>query len=119
MRDHTSLRAWQHAHEVTLACGRMARDHWKPWAGAIFQQMLRASLSVQLNIAEGYAVRSAGRTRQHWITAYGSCVETMDCLGLLAELEVIPAGVAERTVQVARASSWMLLGLLRSLPIAR
>jgi four helix bundle protein len=119
VRDHTSLKAWQRAREVTLGCGMMARDHWKPWAGAIFQQMLRASLSVQLNVAEGYAVRSPGRTRQHWVTAYGSCVETLDCLDLLAELDVIPRETAETMRQDALETSWMLLGLLRTLRTVR
>lgn len=98
-----------------MACGALARDYWRPWAAAIYQQMLRASLSVQLNIAEGYAVRSVGRTRQHWITAYGSCVETIECLDLLSRMEAIPKEDGESISQRAREASWLVLGLLKML----
>jgi len=65
VRDHKSILAWQEAHKVTDAVFDGARTSWKPFAAAVFAQLQRASLSVQLNIAEGYALRSSRRFRNH------------------------------------------------------
>jgi len=113
VRDHTNLRAWQAAREVALASSRLARSHWRPWLAAGYQQLLHASLSVQLNIAEGYALRAPGRTRFHWLTAYGSCVETVECLEFLLALEGAPAEDLESLIVRSREAQGMLLGLLR------
>ncbi|MGH7519117.1 MAG: four helix bundle protein [Gemmatimonadales bacterium] len=75
VRDHTSLIAWQLARTVTRASLAAGRSHWKPWAAAIFWQLQRASLSVQLNIAEGYARRSRRAFLYQLNVAYGSAVE--------------------------------------------
>jgi four helix bundle protein len=115
MRDHTSLKAWQSAREVAVASARLCRHYWKPWASAAYEQLQRASLSVQLNIAEGYALRSVGRTRQLWLTAYGSAVETVDCLVMLKELGAAPDPILDPALQTARASAALVLGLLGSL----
>src|SRR6185295_8440921 len=72
VRDHKSILAWQEAHKVTDAVIDGARTSWKPFAAAVFAQLQRASLSVQLNIAEGYALRSSRRFRNHLETAYGA-----------------------------------------------
>jgi len=54
VRNHTSLRAWQEAHAISIEVIRLSKASWKPYAAALFSQLQRASLSVQLNIAEGY-----------------------------------------------------------------
>ncbi len=43
---------------MTTAAFLAARSHWKPHASALFDQLQRAALSVQCNIAEGYALGS-------------------------------------------------------------
>src|SRR6185437_15250446 len=90
MRDHKSLIAWQRSREVGLAVLRIARRHWQPWAGAMFAQLQRASLSVQLNIAEGYALRSKPRLRNHLVVAYGSAMETVELLQMIRDSECVP-----------------------------
>ena len=52
------------------------------YANPIFTQIQRAALSVQLNIAEGYALRTSKRFRNHVDIAYGSPVETAELLEL-------------------------------------
>jgi four helix bundle protein len=58
----------------------LARDTWKPHAAALFSQLQRASLSVQLNIAEGYAFGESPTYTRHLRIAYGSAVETGELL---------------------------------------
>src|SRR5512139_852156 len=102
MFDHTRLRVWQQARRTSLDCLTLARDHWQPRARALFDQLLRASLSVQLNIAEGYAVAAKGRKLNLWTTAYGSAIETVDCLELLTEGGIVPREKGEALTHQAR-----------------
>ena len=81
VRDHTSLRAWQEAHAISVAVIRLARSSWKPYASALFNQLQRASLSVQLNIAEGYPFGDSPTFTRHLGIAYGSAVEQENCCG--------------------------------------
>ena len=82
MRDHKSLLAWQEAHAVALALLPAIRQVKHAYANPIFAQLQRAALSVQLNIAEGYAHKTSKRFRNHLDIAYGSAVETAELLEL-------------------------------------
>ncbi len=89
MRDHTSLRAWQQAHTVSVEVIRLSKSSWKPYAAALFSQLQRSSLSVQLNIAEGYTFGDSPTFTRHLGIAYGSAVETGELLRLAVEAEVM------------------------------
>jgi four helix bundle protein len=89
--------------------------HWRPPAAAAFHQVQKSSLSVQLNIAEGYALRSNGAFRRHLTIAYGSAVETSDVLDFLEEKHVVPENVIKPLVVRAGESQALVLALLRSL----
>jgi four helix bundle protein len=79
MYDHKSLEAWREARSVSLAVLGIAQKHWKPWAAALVSQLQRASLSVQLNIAEGWTYNRSPTYRRHLGIAFGSAVETAEC----------------------------------------
>ena len=91
MRDHRSLRAWQEAHVVSVGVIRVSRESWKPYAAAVFSQLQRSMLSVELNIAEGYSFGNTPTFTRHLGIAYGSAVETVELLKLGMEAEVLPA----------------------------
>ena len=74
------MHAWQEARAVVLGTIDLARTSWKPYASAVFSQLQRASLSVQLNIAEGYAFGESPSFTRHLAIAYGSAVETGELL---------------------------------------
>src|ERR1041385_5997343 len=88
---HRSLVAWVEAKEVSRAAFRAARDHWSPPASALLAQLQRSSLSIQLNIAEGFALADRGRFGNHLAVAYGSAVETEELLEFAVEEGVFPA----------------------------
>ena len=113
MRDHTSLVAWQQAHLVVHLVFTATRYHWKPWAATLLGQLQRSSLSVQLNIAEGYARRQSGPFRNHLEIAYGSAQETADLLRLLREEEVVPAELAEEALTHCIRGQKLIRGLVR------
>ncbi len=90
MLHHSSLLAWKEANAVALRVLALSRTCWQPWAAAVFAQLQRASLSVQLNISEGYALRGSRNHLWHLRVAYGSAVETGDLLRILLDAGVVP-----------------------------
>jgi four helix bundle protein len=115
MRDHRSLIAWQEARTTALESIRLCRDHWVPYGAAIFAQLQRASLSVQLNIAEGYAFTRSATLVRHFFIAYGSAVETGELLQILIDSEIVPRHCCEEVVSRNARSQRLLLGLLHKI----
>lgn len=113
MQDHKTIVAWQEAHEVARAALRSCHTQWKPYAAALFGQLQRSSLSVQLNIAEGYALRSQRRFHYHLEIAYGSAVETAELLELALEEGVLPVTEGQAILARCRRTQSLLLGLIR------
>ena len=113
MRDHTSLRAWQEAHAISVQVIRLARSSWKPYASALFNQLQRASLSVQLNIAEGYTFGESPTFTRHLGIAYGSAVETGELLRLARDAEVVADERLEGLLLRCRQTERLLLGMLK------
>lgn len=102
MLDHTSLRAWQEAHAVSLGVIRLGKEFWKPYAAALFGQLQRSSLSVELNIAEGYSFGNTPTYTRHLGVAYGSAVETVELLRLGIESGVLPEATGTTLLHRAR-----------------
>ena len=113
MRDHKSLLAWQEARKVVQAVFEGSRTCWKPYAAAVFAQLQRASLSVQLNIAEGYALRSQRRFRNHLEIAYGSAVESRELLEILAANDLLPERLSQPALESCSRTQGLLLGLIK------
>ena len=78
-------------------------------------QLQRAALSVQLNIAEGYALKSSRRFRNHLDIAYASAVETAELLELSGETGLLPKDLVDSTMKRCRRCQGLLLGLIKRL----
>ena len=113
MRNHTTLRAWQEAHAVSIEIIRLCKSAWKPYAAALFSQLRRASLSVQLNIAEGYTFGDSPSFTRHLGIAYGSAVETGELLRLALETEVVDESSLHVLLQQIQETERLLLGMLK------
>lgn len=99
---------------MVLGSVELARHCWKPYAAALFSQLQRASLSVQLNIAKGYAFGESPTYTRHLRIAYGSAVETGELLETALKAEVIPLEAGEQLLARNRRSQRLLLGMLRN-----
>ncbi len=113
MRDHKSLVAWQRAHGVVLTVLRICRTYWQPHAAAVFSQLQRSALSVQLNIAEGHALKTPRRFKNHLTIAYGSVVETIELLELALEANLVPQTVGQPALSASIETRRLLLGLIK------
>ena len=120
MQGHETLLAWQLARSFVLHVYRVTVSCWCPQYSAVIDQLRRSALSVQLNIAEGYALGTPGLFAKHLAIAYGSGVEAVDALGLLMEL--IPmtktefAGLSENGKRCCRVVLGLKHATLRSVP---
>jgi four helix bundle protein len=115
VRDHKTLIAWQRAHRVVIDVMNACEKHWRPSAAASFGQLQRSALSVQLNIPEGYGLKSAGLLRRHLLIAYGSAVETTDLLELLRERSLVPSEDILPTIAAEKEAQALIMGLIRKL----
>ena len=91
----------------------LARTSWKPYASALFSQLQRASLSVQLNIAEGYAFGESPSFTRHLAIAYGSAVETGELLEIALDANIVVTDVGTHLLSRNHRSQRLLLGMLR------
>jgi four helix bundle protein len=103
---------------VVLGVIDLARTAWKPYAAALFSQLQRSSLSVQLNIAEGYAYGASRTFNRHLNIAYGSAVETGELLEIALDAKIIARETACHLLQRNRRSQRLLLGMMRRLGVA-
>ena len=94
---------------------RLARERWQPYAAALFSQLQRASLSVPLNIAEGYAAGGRRTFIRHLRIAYGSAIESGEILRMLLDLEDFPSSQVRPLLERCRRSQRLLLGLILKL----
>jgi four helix bundle protein len=101
------------ARAVVLGVIDLAQTGWKPWASALFSQLQRSCLSVQLNIAEGYAYGDSPSFRKHLSIAYGSAVETGELLELALEVEVVSQELGTVLLRRNQRSQRLLLGMIR------
>jgi four helix bundle protein len=113
VQNHTTLRAWQEAHAISIEVIRLSKSSWKPYAAALFSQLQRASLSVQLNIAEGYTFGASPTFMRHLGIAYGSAVETGELLRLALETEILQEGSARVLLKRVQETERLPLGMLK------
>jgi four helix bundle protein len=113
MRDHTSLRAWQEARKISIGVIQLAQSSWRPYAAALFSQLQRASLSIQLNIAEGYSYGDSPTFTKHLGIAYGSAVETGELLRLALDAQLTGKEAFKALLDRTQETERILLGMLK------
>ena len=98
--------------KFNLGCARSQESGTRGRRHPCAEQLQRAALSVQLNIAEGYALRSPKRFRNHLDIAYASAVETSDLLEISSSLGLLDTGLAEATLGRCRRCQQLIRGLI-------
>ena len=79
----------------------------------MFGQLQRASLSTQINIAEGYSYTNSPTFVRHLSIAYGSSIESGEMIELLAKKDLIPERDAKEILHHCNNSQKLILGLLK------
>jgi len=86
MRDHTKLRAFELADEITVLVYQVTRDFPKEELYGLTAQMRRAAVSVSSNIVEGCARDSQADYHRFLTIAFGSLRELHYQVGLSKRL---------------------------------
>src|SRR3989441_444169 len=85
MDSYKTLEAWKRAHAAVLLVFQETDRARHPRAFGLFDQLKRATLSVEANIVEGYALGTVGLCRRHLRIAFGSAAEA-ECEARAARL---------------------------------
>ncbi|GAB4463223.1 MAG: four helix bundle protein [Anaerolineae bacterium] len=115
IRRFEDIQAWQRARELTKAVyvateqGRFAKDF------PLRDQIRRASLSIMLNIAEGFARRSNKEFVRFLFIAHGSTAEVQSALYVAKDLNYLSATEFDALYQHADEIARMLSGFIKYL----
>jgi four helix bundle protein len=115
MDSYRSLDAWKVAHQLSLEVLRETDNHYHPKSRSLFDQIRRASVSIEINIVEGYALQARGQFRRHLKIALGSAAETECVLDLITRRQYLPDQVSIRLKALVTRIIGLIFGLLRSL----
>lgn len=85
----------------------------RPASYALFDQLRRATISIEANIVEGYALSTRPQFLRHLRIAVGSAAEAECLLDIAAELEYLPADMINRMKGLLDEALATLFGLLR------
>lgn len=113
MHNYRSLRAWASAHEALLVAHRATAGKRPPESWSLFDQLRRASVSVEANIVEGYALGTPAYFKRHIRIALGSAAEA-ECVARAAgELGYLTEDTVRQLEGLLGGTMQMLSGLLK------
>jgi four helix bundle protein len=119
MHSYKTLEAWKRAHAAVLLVFRAADRARHPRSFTLFDQLKRATLSVEANLVEGYALGTIPLCRRHLRIAFGSAAEA-ECEARVArELGYLPDSVVDEIEQILGGAMRAIFGLMHSPPVIR
>jgi len=117
MRSYQTLVAWKRAHEALLLVLRATDAAYHPRSRSLFDQLRRATISVEANVVEGYALNTAPLCRRHLRIAIGSAAEAESLARAAAELGYLDADAVKPLAHALDRTLAALHGLMRSPPV--
>ncbi len=115
MQSYRSLVVWRLSHDLCVSVLKTVDAHWHPRARALFDHLSRASISVETNIVEGYALGTDPLFRRHLRIALGSAAEVESLLGLAKEVDYLPVETVRDIERKVEEVIKVLFGWLRRL----
>lgn len=112
MDGYRSLDAWKLAQELSLGVLEATDGAMPRCSRVVVDQLRRASLSVDVNLVEGYALGTWPLFRRHARIALGSAAEAQRLLVIAARRRYLPEPTAIALLEVADRTVACLVGLL-------
>src|SRR5947208_3966435 len=116
MQKDRSLFACQQAHQAAVLTLKQCDASYHPRSRALFDQLGRATISVEANIVEGYALSTPLQFRRHLRIAVGSAAEAESLIETASEMDYLPADAVRTMRELVDETLATLFGLLRKLP---
>ncbi|HEV8398351.1 MAG TPA: four helix bundle protein [Gemmatimonadales bacterium] len=117
MDKYRSLFAWQQAHQAAVLTLTKCDACYHPRSRALFDQLRRATISVEANIVEGYALSTPLQFRRHLRIAMGSAAEAECLTRLAAEVRYLPPETTDELERLLERAMAALHGLIRKTPV--
>jgi four helix bundle protein len=119
MHSYKTLEAWKRAHVAVLLVFQATDRARHPRAFGLFDQLKRATLSVESNIVEGYALGTVPLCRRHLRIAFGSAAEAECQTRIAAELGYLPDTEVGQIADALSGAMRAIYGLMLSPPVIR
>ena|SRR2546426_9938305 len=113
MFKHRSLEAWKRAHAAVITVLRATDAPNHPRTRNVFDQLRRATLSIEANVVEGYALGTPGLYRRHLRIAFGSAAEAESLLKTAEEMGYLPSETVKEVEVLLDGTMRTLRGLMR------
>lgn len=117
MHSYRTLVAWKRAHAALLLALRATDAAYHPRSSSLFDQIRRATISIEANLVEGYALNTPALCRRHIRIAIGSAAEAECLTRAAAELGYLDVATARSLEACLDGTLGALHGLLRSPPV--
>ena len=115
LKAFRKLIVWQRAHELTLMIYRAGERFPKHELFGLTSQIRRSAVSVEANIAEGYALGTGSNYLRHLNISVGSLAETESHVEIAHDLEYLPDEIYESLTDKAREVGYLLSRLKTSI----
>lgn len=102
MQDYRKLQVWQKAHKLALSAHEVSSYLQRPERWPLRDQLLRATISIPSDIAEGRGRGSDPDFRRFLWHSLGSCNELEYDLLLARDLQFLPAALHARLTARSR-----------------
>jgi four helix bundle protein len=113
MHKYRTLFAWQQSHKAAILALKQCDVAYHPRSRALFDQLRRATISVEANIVKGYALGTPLQFRRHLRIAMGSAAEAECLTRMAAEVEYLPRQVSAELEILLERTMAALHGLIR------
>lgn len=115
MQDYTKLLVWERARALTVSMDEVCRSFDRQAAPGLRAQLMRATMSISANVAEGAGRESRTEFARFVTIAIGSTSEVIHHLVVAEDLALLDRIVAARLIDRATELRRMLFGLRRAL----
>jgi four helix bundle protein len=114
IRNFTDSNAWQEAHRLTLEMYKITKQFPDNEQFGLTNQMRRASVSAESNIAEGFGRNTAKNKSQFYAVAKGSLLEVQSQLLIARDLKYIDGKYFEKINNDIITAIKLVSGLVKS-----
>ncbi len=115
LKAFRKLIVWQRAHELTLMVYKATEKFPKHEMFGLTSQIRRSSVSVEANIAEGYALGTSPNYLRHLNISVGSLAETESHIEIAHDLGYLSDSTYEKLTDKTREVGYLLSRLKESI----
>jgi four helix bundle protein len=109
------LICWQKARELVKEIYKLTDSSNFKRDYSLIDQIRRASVSIMLNISEGFALRTSKEFKKHLYIAHGSAAEVQSVLYIAEDLNYIDNEIFTKYYEKCTEISKIISGLIKSI----